>query len=139
MIRLKLRHKAEDNHQTLGLMDVYKNGIWQFTLSTVELAWKDNASNVSRIWEGNYTCRHWNSKKHPDTLILEPTEPRTGILIHIANFSRELLGCIAVGLTHTDIDKDGLRDVKYSTEAMNKLRDITEHETYILLEIVSEL
>jgi hypothetical protein len=44
---------------------------------------------------------------------------RTGIRIHSANFSRELEGCIAIGMSTTDIDKDGTMDIKDSRKAIN--------------------
>ena len=136
MINLILNRKKRIPEQTLGTMDVYKNSVFMFSLATIELGWKNNSINISCIPGGiEYVVKHFNSDKHPDTFILEATEPRTGILIHIVNFSRDLGGCIGVGLTHTDIDNDGLTDVEQSSKAMDKLHDICKNETYILLTI----
>ena len=46
---------------------------------------------------------------------------RDWILIHPANYTRELLGCIAVGMDHKDIDKDGELDLTSSRKAMGEI------------------
>ena len=135
MINLILTHKKETNVQTLGLMEVYKNGLFMFCLATLELPWKNNARNVSRIWNGDHIVKHFNSKKHPDSFLVTGTGKRTGILIHIVNFVKNLLGCIGVGLTHGDIDGDGYYDLVSSRDAMIKLRTICKGEKHILLTI----
>ena len=138
MIRFKITHKSENDKQTLGIMEVYKNGIWQFSIATLELAWKNNKSNISRIPEGYYPLERHNTNNHPNTFLVEETGHRTGILIHIANYFRQLKGCIAVGLVHTDIDEDGYIDVKDSGKAMDLLREISEGEEVLLLEITND-
>ena len=45
---------------------------------------------------------------------------RSEIKIHRANYPKDLLGCIALGLSHADIDKDGLLDVISSRVAVER-------------------
>lgn len=135
MINLILDHKKETDYQTLGLMEVLKDGVFQFTLATLELPWRNNKRNVSRIWNKVYIVDHFDSVSHPNCFLLRDTKPRTGILIHIVNYVQDLLGCIGVGLTHTDINRDGKYDLAHSREALDKLRAICKNEEYILLTI----
>lgn len=46
---------------------------------------------------------------------------RSGILFHPANYVFQLQGCTAPGLSHTDLNKDGVIDVTNSRLAMQKM------------------
>lgn len=46
---------------------------------------------------------------------------RSGILIHQANYVRQLRGCIAPGMYHRHLDRDGIIDVAESVRAMNTM------------------
>lgn len=49
---------------------------------------------------------------------------RDGLRIHVANYVRQLEGCIAPGYAFMDMDKDGVIDVKESRLAYDNLVDI---------------
>lgn len=100
----------------------------------LELPWKENKRGISCIKEGIYPVT-----KEPPILPNDPSgrkernywhfrihnvPGRSGILIHTANFFRQLKGCQAPGVTFVDIDKDGLLDVVESTKALKKLIEI---------------
>jgi len=88
------------------------------------LPWKDNQRRISCIPEGEYeVVKRW-SKKYGDHFHILGVDGRDYILTHAANFVRQLLGCIAVGLSHTDIDGDGLRDVTSSKKTLKQLNKI---------------
>jgi hypothetical protein len=53
---------------------------------------------------------------------------RSGIKIHVANYTRQLRGCIAPGLSHADIDKDGIMDVVSSTKALADILAVLDKE-----------
>lgn len=100
---------------------------------TLELPWRNNAISgdpnlASCIMEGIYLfiwqppghgrnyeyfrCvhapgRHW----YPDTRV-------SSILIHTGNYTEHLLGCIAPGSRHADINGDGIPDVVDSTKKL---------------------
>jgi len=64
--------------------------------STIELAWKNNASQISCIPEGEYELRKRWSPKFGWHLLLMNVPGREYILIHPANDAlQELKGCIA--------------------------------------------
>ena len=48
---------------------------------------------------------------------------RSGLRIHVANFTRQLEGCVAPGYSFTDLDKDGKLDIAESTKAYDALVD----------------
>lgn len=100
---------------------------------TLELAYRNNAISqdpalASCIMEGIYLfvlqppgfgrnyeyfrCvhapgRHW----HPDTRM-------SSVLVHPGNLTEHLLGCIAPGSRHADINNDGVPDVVDSTKKL---------------------
>lgn len=58
---------------------------------------------------GRYLCRRVNSPSHGDVFEVTGVEGRLYIQIHAANWSRQLRGCIAPGITRAVID-DGNPD-----------------------------
>jgi len=135
MVHLKLNRRKYLDKQTVGTLAVYKDNLFLFSLSTLEQDWNNNITSNSCIPRGHYIVEPHNSISHPNTFILRGTEPRTSILIHIGNKYSHTEGCILVGLIHDDIDNDGYVDVKYSTEAMNKLRNALAGEAIIEISI----
>lgn len=128
MILTRQKQKPKGK-QTLGILDF--EGV---QLATVELAWKDNKRGEScipptiKMVRGKekrvlpaYKVKPRTSKKFKKHFIIEDTTPREFVLFHPANFSRQLRGCIAPGMGHKDIDRDGLMDVYSSKPAMNIL------------------
>ncbi len=135
MIELKLTRRKYTDKQTIGTIDIFKDNVFRYSLMCLEKAWKNNEINESCIPKGFYTVQPYNSDKHPNTFILEDTAPRSYILIHKGNYYNNSAGCLLVGLTFEDINNDGYLDVKYSTEAMEKLNYICKDEKYISLTI----
>lgn len=54
-----------------------------------------------------------------DMWLLLDVPGRDGIRIHSANYARELNGCIALGMSKSDIDGDGNIDIVASKKAMD--------------------
>jgi hypothetical protein len=46
---------------------------------------------------------------------------RAGVKMHIANYARQLRGCVAPGLAFRDLDGDGIVDVTSSRAALDRL------------------
>jgi hypothetical protein len=88
-----------------------------FALYTLELPWIPNLEGPggmpgkSCVPDGTYALRPHNSPKHPNTWALDAPDlgvyaelvpagqvGRTDVLIHVANQTDELLGCIGVGM-----------------------------------------
>lgn len=135
MIELKLTRKRYYDKQVIGTLDVYKDNLFQFSLATLEQEWNNNKTSNSCIPKGYYIVEHYNSNSHPNSFIIQGTEPRTYILIHKGNYHTHTEGCILPGLTHSDINNDGYIDVVSSGDAMKKLNYLCEGETIISIEI----
>ncbi len=110
--------------QTLGLLSVSVDKFNIFFARTLELQYHDNKQNISCIPVGTYNVVKRYSAKYGHHLHILDVPDRSYILIHPANFVRQLKGCIAVGEKHFDIDGDGLKDVSNSRKTMNKLMAI---------------
>lgn len=65
---------------------------------TVERPWLDNAPFKSCIPEGIYQVEPYSSPKYPDVWEITDVPERTHILIHVANYSKDVQGCIGVGM-----------------------------------------
>ncbi len=134
MSEVILTRISGDDKQTLGTLSAVGADGKPFTCKTLELGWKNNAGQVSCIPKGNYPCEYTRSTRmserdHKDvyTYEVKGVNGRGGIRIHSANYYHDLLGCIALGEAHIDIDHDGKKDVTNSKatiaafeKAMNK-------------------
>lgn len=69
-----------------------------FKCVTLELPWKDNAEDISCIPEGLYICKNNHmSPSQGRCISITNVVQRSLVLIHIANWTKDILGCIAVG------------------------------------------
>ena len=134
-MRLGIKRIDYGEKQTLGILTVYDDlnfPLWE--CRTLELPWKSNQKRVSCIPDGDYTVVKRSSEKYKNHFHILDVPNRSYILIHPANYVRQLLGCIAVGLKHTDIDGDGLRDVTSSRKTLEDLLEIMPNEFELTIE-----
>ena len=70
-----------------------------FDCYTLELPWNDNKPNVSCIPEGTYEAfvDHNVTIGGKYVIRLRDVPDRTGILIHVGNYTSDIAGCILVG------------------------------------------
>jgi hypothetical protein len=135
MIELKLKRKRHSDKQVIGVMNVYKDNLFVFSLATLELCWDNNRTTESCILPDFYIVEHYSSNKYPNAFILKDVKGRTLILIHNGNYYTNTEGCILVGLTHKDINADGYIDVSQSKTALNKLIALCDGEETISIKI----
>jgi hypothetical protein len=81
---------------TLGTLKL-PNG-WQ--CATIERPYLDNKVNVSSIPSGKYKVLPFSGNRHKDVYEVLDVPGRSAILIHVANWSFQVEGCIAVGREH---------------------------------------
>lgn len=94
---------------------------------TLERQWLDNRSMVSCIPEGSYRVyRAFSPHLRRVTYRLAGTAPRQGILIHPANLSRQLQGCIALGEKLGFID--GVKAILLSSPAVHQFEAVMPPE-----------
>ena len=124
-MHVKIKRIQKDSFQSLGILTIYDDNDFPYwECRTLELPDRDNQLRISCIPEGEYWVEKRNSPKYGDHFHILDVPNRSYILIHNANYVRQLLGCIAVGLSHTDIDGDGLSDVTRSKSTMKDLNRI---------------
>jgi hypothetical protein len=118
---IRVLRTIDNGKQTNGVLYVEKDNKILFECFTLELPWKDNQRRVSCIPEGTYKAVKHRSPKFGESVWIQNVPNRSEILIHPANYVRQLLGCIAPGDSLRDIDGDGLDDVTNSRNTMNKI------------------
>jgi hypothetical protein len=64
---------------------------------TLELPWRDNQRQISRIPAGKYLCKRVNSPKFGNTFEITGVKGRGDILFHGGNTADNTLGCVLVG------------------------------------------
>ena len=120
-MRIEVLRTIDNGKQTNGVLYVVDEDKILFECFTLELPWKDNQRRVSCIPEGEYKAIKHHSPKFGNSVWIQDVPNRSEILIHPANYVRQLLGCIAVGSDLKDIDSDGLEDTTNSRNTMDKL------------------
>jgi hypothetical protein len=69
----------------------------KFVCCTLELPWRDNEPNFSRIPTETYVCRRYSSPRFGETFVVLVGQGRTHILFHTGNTVDDIRGCILVG------------------------------------------
>ncbi|WYZ18476.1 DUF5675 family protein [Flavobacterium soyae] len=64
---------------------------------TLELPWADNLNNISCIPPGQYNGVLRYDKPDGWRIQLEDVPERTGVQIHVGNYTSEIQGCILLG------------------------------------------
>ncbi len=119
---IKIQRINKSEFQCLGILTILDGDNFPYwECRTLELPDLGNEKRISCIPEGIYWVEKRWSKKYGNHFHIKDVDGRSYILIHNANYVRQLLGCITVGLAHTDIDGDGLRDVTRSKQTLKDL------------------
>ena len=128
--RIELKRVEYRDNVTLGRLKCYLNGKLKVDVITDELPDKDNQVGISCIPEGVYTCVYnWMSNlakldpKFAPSLWVQDVPNRSEICVHCNTYVQTLEGCIAPGMTHKDINKDGIPDTSDTLTAMTKILD----------------
>lgn len=119
--------------QTLGELDIWDGDEHLYHCKTLELEVDKNERRDDAIPHGDYkVVKRW-SEKYKEHFHILNVPNRNYILIHSANYSRQLLGCVAVGKAHIDIDSDSLKDVTSSKQTMKELNEVLPKEFNLLI------
>lgn len=137
-MRLLLYRYSYEEKQTIGkLFLLAADGSIICSWDSLELPWLNNQVMISCIPEGHYKCKKHISPKFGECLWVQDVPDRSEILIHLANFFSDLLGCIAIGKDLAYINKDNFVDVANSRKAINELLSYLDDMDGIMLEIKS--
>lgn len=127
-----LRRNNDDGIQTLGTL-TFPVDIAQFNCKTLEKPWVLNANNVSCIPKGTYIVKWTFSPKFLKyTYEVQGVLNRTGIRIHGGNFFYDIKGCILLGDSYGDINKDGHVDILNSKITLKKFEEALGRQTFTL-------
>jgi len=109
--------------------------VGSFDCYTLELPWNDNTPNISCIPVGRYTAAiDKNVTIGKEYVIrLQDVPNRTGILIHVGNYTNEIAGCILVG--NRQITNSVKKMVTNSRHTMGALLREIEFDNELTVEI----
>jgi len=133
-MRLILSRRAYMSDRTMGELHI---GNERFP--TLERPWIQSMEHMggknfeSCIPEGNYEIRPFSSDAHPDSFslansaldvwVVKPQDPgRWAILLHTGNYIKDIVGCIAPGISGDD------HNVWKSKKAMKRIRELLAGE-----------
>jgi len=126
---LKIKRTYYDDC-TLGRLTYGK-----FQCFTLELPMLDNAQNISCIYpNGGFIGRKHFSTHNGDCIAIDNVQGRTNIQMHAANFTRQILGCIAVGDGIKFLDNDSIPDVTNSVKTLGALLAVLPDTFKIVIE-----
>lgn len=124
---MTLTRQQANASQTLGELVLRdQEGKVLFECVTVELPWLENARRISCIPKGKYKVITRVSQKYSKHLHVLDVPNRDFILIHEANFVYQLKGCIGVGATFKDINRDGTLDITSSKVTKAKILEFID-------------
>jgi hypothetical protein len=115
-----------------------------FSCHTLELPWRGNNSDedyrkASCIPEGQYNYRVALSPRLGVPVIwIDGVPDRTAIQIHPGNYTRQLLGCAAVGESIKDLNLDGTPDVTNSQKTFERLLAVIPEKGIITIKTASQ-
>lgn len=135
MNKIEIIRTFKDGSETLGADSrvVGDNSETIFSFVTMERAWKNNEHGDSCIPAGRYLykkCLATNEIPY-EHLILQNVTGRDGICVHRGNYFFNSKGCILVGKSFADINKDGEKDITSSTETLDKILALVPDEGII--------
>lgn len=128
--QIVIQRLNENDYQTTGKAEVYTYEK-VYDCFTLELPWKENKKNISRIPAGHYKAVVHDSPKFGMCLWIQDVPDRSEILIHKGNYHKDTLGCILVGQDLFDIDGDGNKDVTSSAKTMKELLNAVGGAIYV--------
>jgi len=99
-------------------------GFGNFKCYSLELPWLNNETNISCFTAGIYKCVKIISPHNGHCFEVLNVYGRTHIQGHVANFTSDILGCIAFGDGVKDINNDGISDVTNSKNTFRALMAI---------------
>ncbi|MFV5701741.1 DUF5675 family protein [Flavobacterium sp. XS2P12] len=102
---ITIEREYSTNQCTMGYMSI-SDEIFCYTL---ELPWKDNINNISCIPKGTYSGILRYDKTDGWRIQLENVPNRTGVQIHMGNYTSEITGCVLVG-TNANVDNCTVTD-----------------------------
>lgn len=125
---IKLQTIRQDDC-TIGVLTF--NG---FRCLTLELPDRNNQNNISCIPAGLYSVSKITSPSLGYCLEIGGVHGRSYIRIHTGNYTSQIQGCVLVGDSIADINRDGVLDVTNSRKTFDALMALLPEQTTIQIE-----
>lgn len=113
---------------TVGILNY--NG---FRCCTLELPDLDNQQNISCIPAGRYKCKKITSPSLGKCIEIGNVTGRTYVRIHAGNYTSQIRGCVLVGDSIRDINRDGVLDVANSRSTLHALLNLLPGEFELII------
>ncbi|MFD0762972.1 DUF5675 family protein [Lutibacter aestuarii] len=138
---VEIIRRNQNETQTLGTCTVLiDNDIPMFTSLSLERGWRNNIKNVSCIPIGIYNLELEYSPKFNKLLWeIKGVPNRSETKFHIANYWKQLNGCISLGTDPMDINKDNYLDVTNSEATIKKFHKALNDYTKAILIIKGKI
>ncbi len=127
-MKAKLIRLKQEEKQTLSKLLFFDDVELVYSSKALELPDRENRNSISRIPNGTYKCKLRYSEKYRWHYHVQDVENRSLILIHFGNYYTDTRGCILVGKSFNDINRDGYRDVTSSKKTMKEILSIAPEE-----------
>lgn len=111
----------QDINQTLGTCTIINQFTRKpvFSAMSLERGWQDNKRNISCIPKGEYkVVLEWSPRFKQNLWEIKGVPNRSECKFHASNYWFQLNGCIALGRSLVDINRDGYNDVTSSRSTM---------------------
>lgn len=123
----------------IGRLEIFDGILKVFSCKTLERPWVQNLNKVSCVPAGGYpVVLEYSPHFDRELNELKLVPGRSEVKIHVANYVRQLEGCIGVGLSVGDIDKDGIADMIGSVKALDRLTDALDGALQWELQIIGD-
>lgn len=123
-----ITRNSDDGKQILGTLSANN-----FHCNTLELSYRNNQANVSAIPKGTYRCEWkfmFDALTYHYQILNIPN--RNGIFLHKGNYWMNSKGCILLGNTYSDINKDGEIDILNSTITTDSFEKMMNRQPFTL-------
>lgn len=125
------------DQQTKGRFLIMERARLLFDCAMLELPWRGNANDISSIPAGIYPVAFNMSPRFKERLWeIQQVPGRSGVRIHVANYARQLEGCLAPGDMHIDLNRDGIPDVRSSRKTLDKIHATMGNVTRTTIHII---
>lgn len=122
-------NRIYQNDCTVGVLN-----FGDFRCFTLELPDFNNKQNISCIPHGVYSVEKIVSPSLGACFNIKNVTGRDYIRIHAGNYTSQIQGCVLVGESLADINKDGTPDVTSSKKTLNALLDYSPDNFKLVIE-----
>jgi len=136
--QIRLKELGFSETQTVSIILVTENGNVLFQCYMLEPPWENNETSISAIYSGSFILRKMSAGENGSRFKYAHFQVmnvpfRTYVKWHIGNDVDDTEGCGLPGMKLADFDNDGIPEVASSTIALQRLFDLLDEETLLII------